>query len=66
MLCLGPIKSLPSPRSKLTAKYAAQCTNVQSQVWCNLAIQAPQIYQIYIEKIMERSDSNGSNNLNAL
>ena len=32
MLCLGPIKSLLSPRLKLMAQGMAQCTNDQSRV----------------------------------
>ena len=45
MLCLGPKKSLSSPRLKLTAQGMVQCTNVQSS-----AIQAPHVFhKKYIE-----------------
>ena len=43
MLCLGPKKSLMSPRLELTAQGMAQCTNDQSQVRYHSAIQAPQV-----------------------
>ena len=33
MLCLGPKKSLLSPRLELTAQGMAQCTDDKSQVW---------------------------------
>ena len=49
MLCLGPKKSLSSPRLKLTAQGMAQCTNNQSQMWHHSAIQAPQaVWRRYI------------------
>ena len=41
MLCLGPKKSLLSPRLKLMAQDMAQCTDDQSQVWYHSAIQVP-------------------------
>ena len=41
MLCLGPNKSLSSPRLKLMAQGMAQYTDVQSRVWYHSAIQAP-------------------------
>ena len=37
MLCLGLLKSLSSPRLKLTAQGMAQHTNVQSQLWYHSA-----------------------------
>ena len=42
MLCLGPKKSLSSPRLKLMAQGMVQCTKDQSRVWYHSAIQAPQ------------------------
>ena len=42
MLCLGPKKSLLSPRLKLMAQGMVQRTDDQSQVWYHSAIQAPQ------------------------
>ena len=37
MLCLGPKKSLLSPRLELAAQGMAQCTNDKSQVWYHSA-----------------------------
>ena len=42
MLCLGPKKSLSSPRLKLTTQGMGQRTKDQSQVWYHSAIQGPQ------------------------
>ena len=45
MLCLGPKKSLLSPRLELMAQGMVQHTDNQSWVWYYSAIQAPQSEQ---------------------
>ena len=46
MLCLGPKKSLLSPKLELTAQGMVQHTDDQSQVWYHSAIQAPYLLDI--------------------